>query len=91
MLLNIRVAGLRRLEVVNIRNGCRLGRLTCCEIDCDEGRILSLSAGMEGLFGLSGRKEICIPWCKVVRIGQDAILVDCEGEGEAPPEPCIRL
>ena len=93
MHLNIRVATLRRLEVLNIQNGRRLGLLYACEIDPESGLILNLTVRSgEGLFSAGARRDCCIPWDRVVRIGQDAVLVDCEAGGEEPErEPCIRL
>ena len=93
MHLNIRVATLRRLEVLNIQNGRRLGILYACEIDTESGCILNLTVRTgEGLFSAGTRRDRCIPRSQVVRIGQDAVLVDCEAGGEEPErEPCIRL
>ena len=74
---------LKRLIVINVCNGARLGYLTdlTVEIDCESPRVtaFTVSAG-KGLF--CGRDEITVPWCHVECIGEDSILV------RLTPEQC---
>ncbi len=73
-----RIATLKHKEVINIRDGCRLGYVCDVVIDVKCGRVLSLVVPAPGcFFGILGRdKEFVIDWCCVVRIGEDLILVD---------------
>ena len=67
---------LRRLEVINLCGGERLGYPCELEIDLDCGQILSLIVPINNGFSLFGKKEeYVIPWCKIECIGEDAILV----------------
>lgn len=90
MQVKVLSAKLKRMEVINVRTGCRLGMLKSCTVECESGRILSLAAAGGGVHGF-GCREVCVPWQQVVRIGADAILVDCEGEAAHGSEPCLRL
>jgi len=74
----LRVHELREKEIVNIRNGQRLGFIGDLDVDMEEGRIRSLIILGQGRFlGLLGREnDITIPWSKIVKIGVDIILVD---------------
>lgn len=75
-----RVATLKRKEVINIRDGFRLGYVCDVIIDVKCGRVLSLVVPGPGcFFGILGReKEYIIDWCCVVRIGEDLILIDVD-------------
>jgi YlmC/YmxH family sporulation protein len=75
-----RIATLKNKEVINVRDGQRLGYVCDIEIDVKCGRVLSLivpaSNCMWGLFGKD--REYVIAWCCVVKIGEDIILVDAD-------------
>lgn len=65
-------------EVINV-NDCRcLGNVRDIELDTECGKIETLIVPGPGRYlGCFGREfEFCIPWCKVVRIGPDIILID---------------
>ena len=65
-------------EVINV-NDCRcLGNVRDIELDTECGKIEALiDPGPGRYLGCFGREfEFCIPWCKVVRIGPDIILID---------------
>lgn len=76
--MQCRVFDLHRKEVVNIRDGTRLGTVGDLEIDTATAKILSLVLyGRLRLFGLLGREEDrVIPWSEIRIIGEDIILVD---------------
>ncbi|HET7559641.1 MAG TPA: YlmC/YmxH family sporulation protein [Limnochordia bacterium] len=83
----MRASELRMLEVINVRDGRRLGHVYDLGLDMDTGRIctLILPGGGGGWFGAFNRyPEIEIPWDCVVRIGADVILVDLPERLEAP-------
>ena len=71
---------LARKDVINIKDGCRLGFVCDVEIDICNGKIISLIIfGRAKLFGILGREDdLVIPWCSIEKIGEDIILVCCE-------------
>lgn len=74
---------LRCKDVVNQRNGCRLGYVSDFEIDLATARVTALIVyGRLRWFGLLGRyKDIIIRWCDIALIGEDTILVNCDLPG----------
>lgn len=80
-----RVDELCRKDVINVKDGCRLGFVSDMEIDALEGRVTALVIlGRGRFFGLLGREDdIVIPWGDIQTIGEDAILVCIE-------PPCRR-
>ena len=72
-----RVFDLRRKEVINIRDGARLGYVCDVEIDELEGSVDAIVVpGPARFFGLFGRDEdYIISWDEIEKIGEDIILV----------------
>ncbi len=67
---------LRRLEIVNLCDGARLGYASDFEFDCEDARISALViSGCSGLFGIGREEDIIIPWNRIECIGEDTILV----------------
>ena len=68
---------LREKEVINIRNGKRIGCVSDIELDLNTGRILRLVIPKSGkYFGFStGKNTLYIPWQNIEKIGDDTILV----------------
>lgn len=75
-----RTSDFKQKEVVNISDGRRLGFVSDVEIDLDEGKVEAVVLpGVGRLFGLLGKEsEFIIPWDKIVKIGEDIILVDLD-------------
>lgn len=73
---------LKYKEVIDIHTGFRLGYVCDLEFEDKEGRICSLiTPGRARFFGLLGREDdYVLPWCSIVRIGSDIILVEAKGE-----------
>lgn len=73
---------LKQKDVVNIRDGRRLGRpidLVLNDTACVEALVVPLPGGFLNL--LKQEKEGClVPWERVLRIGDDVILVDIPSE-----------
>ena len=69
---------LRRKEVINLCDGCRLGGVGDVEVQIPEGTVKALIVfGPCRFFGLFGRGEdFYIPWECVQKFGDDIILVD---------------
>ncbi len=68
---------LRNKEVINIKNGAKLGFVDDVEINMKEATVLALIVyGRPRLFGLFGREEDLIIKCDEIElIGEDTILV----------------
>ena len=80
--MNCCITELRCKEVINAKNGCRIGQVSDVEIDTCSGCIVSLIIwGRPKCFGLFGREDdIRIKWNEIEVIGDDTILIcgDCE-------------
>lgn len=72
------ITDLRRKEVINIKNGMRIGFVGDVEIDLCDAKIVSIIIyGKLKLFGLLGRyDDIVIKWEDVSVVGEDTILVN---------------
>lgn len=81
------LSDLRRKDVVNVDTGKKLGRVMDIEFDAQSGCVQAIV--VPGEFKLScavrGEKNgVIIPWERIVRIGDDVILVRLlPGEAEA--------
>jgi YlmC/YmxH family sporulation protein len=77
-LANISFCELKRKEVINLRDGARLGAVCDMEIDRCTGTVCSIVVpGPPKLWGLlKSDEELVIPFCKISKIGDDVILVD---------------
>ena len=80
---------LRRKEVINLCDGCRLGCVGDVEVTVPEGSVKALIVfGPCRFFGLFGRGEdYYIPWECVQKFGDDIILVDKPFRRDPPPPP----
>ena len=67
---------IRCKEIINVRNGCRIGFPDDIEFENCTAKICRLIVyGKARFFGLFGREEdICIKWCDIEVIGEDTIL-----------------
>lgn len=76
-----RLADMREKQVVCIKDGSILGLVSDFELDTESGRLVSiLIYGRRRLFGIFGRDADCkISWESIEVIGEDSILVNCEG------------
>ena len=76
---------LRDKDVININDGRRYGCVSDVEIDISSGRLCAIIVPGESKGFIFGRcEEIRIPWDKIVRIGNDAILVDLRCQRHEP-------
>lgn len=68
---------LKNKEVVNIKNGCRIGNVDDVCFDSQTARIISLVVfGRLKCFGLFGREDnIVICWDEIEIIGEDTVLI----------------
>jgi YlmC/YmxH family sporulation protein len=77
----MRISDLRLLDVVNVKDGRRLGPIKDLDLDLDKGMVKGMvvpgpTRGSWGLFGASKQEDFIIPWDRVKKIGVDVILVD---------------
>lgn len=78
--MNCFVTDMREKEVINLKDGCRLGRVCDVEIDTCTGKLCSIIIfGRAKCFGLLGRTDdIKICWENIKVFGDDTVLVDFE-------------
>ncbi len=79
---------LRCKDVVNIKDGVRIGYVDDLEINLNDARVMAIVVyGRWRLFGLLGRaKDIVIGWSHIQVIGEDTVLVNFE----CPPDRIRR-
>ena len=80
---------MRRKEIVNLKDGAKLGYADDAVIDMESARVLRLVVrGRPRCFGLLGRQsDLVIPWEEIRVVGEDTILVDM---AECPRESIPR-
>jgi YlmC/YmxH family sporulation protein len=74
----IRISDIMDKEVINVKNGKRMGFITDIEMDTNEGKILSFT--IEGDGGVNFFSRNCdgqvIFWNDIIKIGCDTIIVN---------------
>lgn len=77
---NVRICSLRQKEVINCRDGERIGFVSDVEFNIKTGCVERLIVpGPCKIWGILGREnEYIIPWRCVCQIGNDVILVDVD-------------
>jgi len=78
----MRIYDLGCRELIDLKNGSRIGYAADAEVDIETGRVISLVVpGRLRFFGLLGREpDVLIPWERIERIGDDMILVGGDRE-----------
>ena len=89
--MRCKMADLRCKEVIDIRNGFRLGFVYDVIVNVVTGHLEAiLVPGPCRYLGIFGREEdYLISWEQIKRIGEDIILVDCDGPYKR--EKCRRF
>ncbi len=76
----VKLSEMREKEVINIRDGVKIGFIYDFEIDLENGSILAVvvpgPGKVLGIFGKSN--DYLIDWQDIVKIGTDAILVNID-------------
>lgn len=74
----MRISDLSNKEIINYSEGRMMGKFDDLELDIDNGIIKSLIiTGRSGFLGLfSDEADSFIDWDKIMKIGQDVIIVD---------------
>ena len=71
----MRLADLQLKDIVNVKDGRRLGRIIDAEID-SKGQIINIIIEPKKRFKLSSNNESNITFNQIVKIGEDVILVE---------------
>lgn len=76
----VNASNIRDREVINIKDGRKLGIVSDVEIDFEEGKIISIVIPRPGRFmSFFGKdSDLVIPWSCIKKIGVDVILVDSD-------------
>jgi len=76
--MKITFCELRAKEVINVFNGKRLGNIVDMVIDTRSAKVLGIVVpNYENKFRLfKNGNDLFIPYCNIVKIGKDVILVD---------------
>lgn len=87
--MGCRVTDMRCKEVINVKDGQRLGFISDVEVEIPEGRVCAVVVpGPCRFFGLFGRKDdFVIPWRCIRRVGEDIVLVEMEPDKCRVPRP----
>lgn len=90
----MRVSDLRLLDIVNVKDGRRLGPIKDLDLDLERGVVKGIIvAGPTrswGLFGNGKSEDFIVPWDRVKKIGVDVILVDVQDLPEFSTETDSR-
>ena len=68
---------LQSKDVVNVVDGNKLGKITDIEIDFETGKILEFTVSKYKYFFCVGNDQIKITWDKIVKLGGEVIIVNC--------------
>jgi len=79
----MRISELRLLDIVNVKDGRRLGPIKDLDLDLDKGVVKAIvvpgAARGWGIFSGGRSEDVFVPWERVKKIGVDVILVDAQG------------
>ena len=78
----VKLSEMREKEVINIRDGAKIGFIYDFEIDLQNGRVMAIIVPGPGkILGMFGKNNnLVVQWKDIVRIGTDAILIDINTE-----------
>ncbi|MHB1403993.1 MAG: YlmC/YmxH family sporulation protein [Desulfitobacteriaceae bacterium] len=86
----MRISELRMLDIVNIKDGRRLGPIKDLDLDLERGVIKGIlvpgAAKSWSFFGGGRSEDVMVPWDRVKKIGVDVILVDAQDLVDFNPE-----
>ncbi|MBQ6860144.1 MAG: YlmC/YmxH family sporulation protein [Clostridia bacterium] len=68
----------KQKEVINIRDGRRMGYVQDVEADFENGMITAIIVQGNNKLFAGNKNDVVIPWKDITRIGEDTILVDIE-------------
>lgn len=72
----MRLSELTSKDVINDKDGCRLGKIIDLDIDEDSGKIKNVIIGWNLNLIRSFKKDhATIEWSKIIKVGNDVIIV----------------
>ena len=87
----MRISELRLLDIVNIKDGRRLGPIKDLDLDLERGVVKGIvvpgASRSRGFFSRGTTEDIMVPWDRVKKIGVDVILVDAQDMPEFDNNP----
>lgn len=73
----MKLSQITKKDVINEQEGIKLGRIHDLEIDPASGKILNVKIQSLNIRNiLSTKNQLEIPWNKIIKIGNDVIIVD---------------
>ena len=73
----MKLSQITKKDVINEQEGIKLGRIHDLEIDSASGKILNVKIQSLNIRNiLSTKNQLEIPWSKIIKIGNDVIIVD---------------
>ncbi|GAA3648195.1 YlmC/YmxH family sporulation protein [Asaccharospora irregularis] len=78
----IRVSDIMEKEVINVKNGKRMGFIMDIDMDVNDGKVISFTImgdGGRGFFARGGEDQV-IFWNDILKIGCDTIIVNIGSE-----------
>lgn len=74
----VKISDMREKEVINIRDGSRIGVIDDVEVDLGKGIVTAIIIPASGkVFSFFGKnQDLVIYWKDILKIGIDIILVD---------------
>lgn len=83
--MEVNFSELKQKEVVNVSNGSNMGKVCDISFTFPEGKVMGLTVTGSKGFKLT-KHEIFLPLKCIVKIGEDAVLVNFN-DGPPPPPP----
>lgn len=76
----VKISDLREKEIINVKDGSRVGMINDLEIDLDKGIVKAIIIPGPGrILGFFGKNnEYIIKWKDIVKIGADVILINSD-------------
>ena len=72
----MRISDIMEKEIINVKNGKKLGFITDIDLDVENGKVSSFSiTGSSGNFFSRGAEIDTVFWRDILRIGWDTIIV----------------
>ena len=72
----MRISDIMEKEIINVKNGKKLGFITDIDLDVETGKVSSFSiTGSSGNFFSRGAEIDTVFWRDILRIGCDTIIV----------------
>lgn len=78
----IRVSDIMEKEIINVKNGKRMGFITDIDMDINDGKITSFTItgdGGRGFFSRGSEGQVIL-WSDILKIGCDTIIVNIGSE-----------